>query len=231
MKEIPKPNLRAFHEQSKAKRALFSNCEAADEVTAAHIRKMLSEPDPILKDAEAAAERGDVDELLMLLDNTRELSFVWDNIFWLKALGQYERTLLSAYVDTRLNNSHIQLSLLKFMFKLVDRDALLAAGDPLPGSEPFTVFRGVAGRGARRRKRGISWTADKDKAIWFAKRFADTGLEKPAVFRAVIPAAKVFAYYDGRDEKEFLCDIDEDEKLKKVWPDVEGEPGRDSGPM
>jgi hypothetical protein len=218
MKEAPKPNLRAFHEQSKAKRALFSNCEAADEVTAAHIRKMLSEPDPILKDAEAAAERGDVDELLMWLDNTQELAFVADNIAWLKALGKYEHALLNAYTDTRLNLAGWQLSVLRFLFRIADRPALLAAGDPLPGPGAFTVFRGVAGTGAKRRLRGISWTADRDKAIWFAKRFVATGLAGPAVFQTEIEAARVYAYTNGRSEQEFLCDV-EGCKLRKVWTD------------
>jgi len=216
MKETPKPDLRAFYEQSKATMARLANCEATDEKTAAYIRKMLSEPDPILKDAEAAAERGDVDKLLALLSNTAELAFVCDNMAWLKALGKYEHALLNAYVDTRLNFSCWQVSVLRHLFQLADRPALLAAGAPLPGPGPFIVFRGVAGRGAKRRLRGISWTADRDKAIWFAKRFVPMGAESPAVFQAEIEAARVFAYTNEREEQEFLCDV-EGCKLSRVW--------------
>lgn len=214
--KTPQPNLKAFHEQSKAKRALMANCEAANEETAADLRKALSEPDPLLQYAEAAAARGDVDELLMWLDNTAELYFVLDNLAWLKTLGKYEHALFNAYVDTRLNFSHWQLSMLRFLFRHADRPALLAAGDPLPGPGPFTVFRGVAGRGAKRRLRGLSWTADRDKAIWFAKRFAVTGIEGPAVFQTEIEAARVYAYTNGRSEQEFICDV-ECCKLVKVW--------------
>ncbi len=210
------PNMREFHEQSKASMARLANCEAADEQTAAWLRKALSEPDPTLKAAESAAARGDVDELLCLLDNTRELSFVCDNLQWLKALGKYEHALFNAYVDTRLNFSRWQLSWLRFLFSNADRPALLAAGGPLPGPGPFVVFRGVAGCGAKRRLRGISWTADRDKAIWFAKRFAATGLAGPAVFQTEVEAARVFAYTNDRSEQEFLCDV-EGCKLVKVW--------------
>lgn len=216
MNKTPEPNLKAFHDQSKARMALLANCEAADEETAARLRKERVEPDPFLKDAEAAAACGDVDKLLMLLDNTSELAFVCDNMAWLKALGKYEHTLLNAYIDTRLNFSRWQLSVLRYLFKIADRPALLAAGDPLPGPGPFIVFRGVAGCGAKRRLRGISWTADRDKAIWFAKRFAARGLSGPAVFQAKIEAARVYAYTNGRSEQEFLCDM-EGCKLAKVW--------------
>ena len=176
----------------------------------------MHEIDDWLAIAEAAAARGDVDELMMLLGNTRELAFVWDNMAWLKAMGKYEHALLNAYVDTRTNFSCWQLPLLRLMFHSADRPALLAAGDPLPGPGPFVVFRGVAGRGAKRRLRGLSWTADRDKAVWFAKRFAKDGAADPAVFQSEIEAARVYAYCDERKEQEFICDV-EGCKLVKVW--------------
>jgi hypothetical protein len=211
------PNLKAFYDQSKAHISLLANATCENEETATEIRKMLSQPDPLLKDAEDAAACGDVDMLLCLLDNTSELAFVSDNIAWLKSLGKYEKALLNAYIDTRTNYSRWQLSVLKLLFNMADRPTLLAAGDPLPGNEPFTVFRGVAGRGSKRRLRGISWTADREKAIWFAKRFVEMGLVQPAVYQAVIPIANVYAYHNGRNEQEFLCDIDNGCHLKKVW--------------
>lgn len=216
MDKTPKPNLRPFYDQSKASMARLANCEAADAQAAAALRKALSEPDPLLQEAEAAAKRGDVDTLLMLLENTTELAFVCDNLQWLKALGKYEHALFHAYIDTRLNFSGWQLTLLRHLFRLANRPTLLAAGDPLPGPGPFVVFRGVAGRGAKRRLRGISWTADQNKAIWFAKRFAATGLAGPSVFQSEIEAARVFAYTNEREEQEFLCDV-EGCKLVKVW--------------
>jgi len=179
-------NLRAFHEQAAS---------AVD-------------PDHLLQMAEDAAAKNDAGMLLCWLDNTRELAFLLDNLQRLKALGEYEKSLLDAYTGTRLNHANMPLSVVQFMFCVADRSALLAAGDPLPGPGPFTVFRGVAGRGPQRRLRGLSWTADQDKAAWFASRFAGLGLANPAVLRTEIEAGRVYAYCNGRSEQEFICDVD-----------------------
>lgn len=208
-----KPKLDAFYEQTELNRKFLEQFEMTEEV-----RKVLAAHDLLLAKAEAAADAGDVDTLLAMLDNTTELAFVVDNIAWLKALGKYERALLSAYVDTKTNFSRWQVSVLKHLFAMADRPALLDAGDPLPGPGPFTVFRGVAGHGARRRLRSISWTADMEKAVWFAKRSAMMGsLPLPAVYETTVPVERVFAFYNGREEREFLCDIDAGSKLRRVW--------------
>jgi hypothetical protein len=206
--DTPKPNLKTLYEYSEASRKQFPQFQA--------------EPDTLLQISVTAAERGDVEGAMVYLCNTLRLAFVLDNIAWLKSLGKYEKTLFDSYTITRLNFQGWQLALLKQLFNMADRPALLAAGDPLPGAGPFTVFRGVAGKGAKRRLRGISWTADRDRAIWFAKRFAGRGLETPAVFCAVITAAQVYAYTNDRKEQEFLCDIGDGDKLRRVWPGAAG---------
>jgi len=107
---------------------------------------------------------------------------------------------------------------IRFLFELADRERLLQEGDPLPDDGPFTVYRGVAGHGAKRRLRGISWTASLDKAIWFAERFAESSkIEKPMVYQVTIMAEHVYVYSNDRNEQEFLCDISREMKLKKVW--------------
>lgn len=118
------------------------NCEAADK----ELRRMQAEPDPVLKMIEDAAEKQDPAEILMLLDNQWELKFVADNIEWLKALGKYETCLVEAYTGTRTNNTHWPTPVLKFLFECADRGRLLAAGEPLPPGDTFTLYRG-RGRG------------------------------------------------------------------------------------
>jgi hypothetical protein len=56
-------------------------------------------------------------------------------------------------------------------------------GDLLPGTGPFTVFRGVSGRGRARRIRGLPWTSSLSQAAWFAAR--GTGID-PAVYRTML---------------------------------------------
>lgn len=69
-----------------------------------------------------------------------------------------------------------------------------------PDRAPFTLYRGVAGIGARRRPRGLSWTASFDCAAWFARRYS---LPK-AVLRIDVEASDVLAYLTGRGEEEFV---------------------------
>lgn len=164
----------------------------------------------------------DVGGVLVHLGNTYRLPFVCDNMHALKKLGVYEEELLDAYSGTRTNFSNWQPSVLKLLFNIADRGRLLSAGDPLPAAGPFTVYRGVAGRGAKRRLRGISWTASLDQAIWFAKRYAEfPDIEKPMVYQTTVEIEQVYAYDNRRDEQEFLCDIPQDMKLKQVWSDKE----------
>lgn len=174
-------------------------------------RVFLDQPDPLLEMAEAEAARGDVWRLMLLLDNEYGMAFVVDNRRWLKAIGEYEKALLEAYTGCRTNHFIHSPSLLKLLFRFADRARLLTVA-PLPCNGPFRVFRGVSGRGKARRVHGISWTADKERAIWFAKRMS---LEQPAVFEAVIHAEHCYAYMNDREEQEFLCDIQC--PVRKVW--------------
>lgn len=74
----------------------------------------------------------------------------------------------------------------------------------LPKGE-ITIWRGVNDPDDGR---GISWTRDKDKAAWFAKRFARlNGKDKtPAVFEATVFPENVLACFDGRGEQEVVVD-------------------------
>jgi hypothetical protein len=67
----------------------------------------------------------------------------------------------------------------------------------------FTVYRGVAGMAGRtwRRKPHWSWTLEKDRAIWFAKRL---GGETPMLLTQRVDRQDVFALLDSRSEKEIL---------------------------
>lgn len=151
-----------------------------------------------------AFHRGDVEEFLSVLDNTERLRFVFDHRQALSNRGILEAALVSAWNQTRVNNCLFDPMTLEFIFLwLCDRDELWSAGDPLPHSGPFVVYRGVSGRGLLRRVRGLAWTASLDVACWFAMRLGD--LADPAVYKARIQADDVFFYANGRCEQEFVC--------------------------
>jgi hypothetical protein len=93
---------------------------------------------------------------------------------------------------------------------LADKTKLRAHSDPLPGPGPFTLYRGVAGIGARRGHRGMSWTASFDCAAWFARCYS---LPAPAVLRVEVEACRVLAYLTGRGEQEFVVDLPSGKRL------------------
>lgn len=169
---------------------------------------------PVMREqALKAWAEGDIGGVLISMDNELGLYFVRDNMITLIRAGLYEIALLRAYAICRTNWHSSPRYLMPLLFNAADRKKLIAAGSPLPGNAPFVVYRGVAGVGAKRRVRGVSWTADFEKAKWFATRYEH--LDKPAVFKAVVPLENVYAYYDERQEKEFLCNIPDDIKLER----------------
>src|SRR5208282_3991985 len=81
---------------------------------------------------------GDADGFLWSVPNKYAMQMVEGNVLPLLRRGIYEKALVHAITDTRTNNRHLPLTLFRDLFRLADRAKLLAAGDPLPGSGPFT---------------------------------------------------------------------------------------------
>lgn len=158
----------------------------------------------------------DVVGFLIQGDNLLGLDRVFLNLALLKELGIYESTLLHAYISTRTNNYGFSLSSLIFLFRLADRGRLRACGDPVPHAGLITLYRGVAGRGAARRVRGLSWTGKIEKAIWFANRAASMGLQDAAVYEATVPIDCILAYTNSRDEDEYLVALSPSIKTRKL---------------
>jgi len=162
-----------------------------------------------------------VSGFLITAGNEHSMALVSRNIEFLSARGLYEDALLDAFTAPHGNNSGWPAKHLRVLLKLADRDRLRACGDPLPGPGPFTVYRGVAGRGAARRVRGLSWTGDPGRARWFANRSGLCGLHDPAVFQMTIPASAVLAYVNEREEQEFLVLVPASVRVVRVAMDLD----------
>lgn len=67
----------------------------------------------------------------------------------------------------------------------------------------ITVHRGY---GVASCKLGWSWTLDRDKAVWFAERFAALDGVRPKVISGTCDKADVVAYFSRRDESEVVVD-------------------------
>jgi hypothetical protein len=158
---------------------------------------------------------GDADGFLCSAPNTYAMQMVEGNVLPLLRRGIYEEALVHAITATRTNNRRWPLSVFRDLFRWADRARLLAAGDPLPGTGPFTLYRGVAGRSERdRRVRGISWTGTLAKAAWFADR--GWGLTNPEVYRCVIEAKHVLAYVNDREEDEYIVLLPRSAMVERV---------------
>jgi hypothetical protein len=162
-------------------------------------------PEVLRPRASEAFEEKDAAGFLTLTDNELGLQVVADNFLPFQECALYEEALLHAWTGCRTNWCRYDPKVLLKLFAHTDRKRLLALGDPLPGPGPFILYRGVAGTRFRH-VRGLSWTADRDKAKWFAERYADLG--HPAIYQATVPANLVFVrIHDepfGRQEDEFV---------------------------
>lgn len=65
----------------------------------------------------------------------------------------------------------------------------------------FTIYRGV---GHVEASRGMSWTTDRERAIWFARRFAADDKRTPLLITANVRRIDVLAHYLGRNESEIV---------------------------
>jgi hypothetical protein len=159
-------------------------------------------PPRLHKQAQKAFEQGDVAGFSATFGNEQALDAVLSNRTQFQARGIYEAAIVDAYCAVRTNLHNWSTQKLEEMLLLGDRQKLLAAGGPLPGEGPFTVYRGVSGSGRLRRVRGTSWTGSLGVACWFALRF---GFPNPAVYQARVSAAGVYCYITQRKEQEFVC--------------------------
>ncbi len=90
-----------------------------------------------------------------------------------------------------------------------------------PGVEPpiesLTIHRGIDELG---KQRGVSWTLDRERAVWFARRFSFRG--PGTLLTAEIPPEHVLGIFHGRGEAEIVVDP---KRLRRVR--VEPVPPRD----
>jgi hypothetical protein len=153
--------------------------------------------------------------------NDHGLDLVDYNKGVLLGLGIYEEALLHAFTNVRTNTLAFPLRRLRLLFWQAKLQRLRKAGDPFPVPGPYTLYRGVAGRGTARRIRGLAWTSSEEVAWWFARRY--DSLPRPAVYRAIVPKRYIYAYTNDRQEQEYICLLPDTFPVKRV---TEGQPQR-----
>lgn len=73
------------------------------------------------------------------------------------------------------------------------------------------IYRGYLGAAA---VNGMSWTTDRDKAVWFARRFSSFIKEPMFVASGVISKTNILAYLLGRSEEEIVAVPEDIENIK-----------------
>ena len=77
----------------------------------------------------------------------------------------------------------------------------------LSDGTPVTVWRGTSVTNpecCNHMRTAISWTTDRDVAIWFANRLGIIGKNRGAVWEATIERSKIIAFTNDRDESEVI---------------------------
>jgi hypothetical protein len=183
------------------------------------IRLDLSAVDVALhRQAQEALLAGDITGFLSTTDPLRAWELVRANRGALSARSLYERAVIEVLTRCAMNNCHLPEPEIRIALRLLLRNQSrerLRVAYPLPGTGPWELYRGVGGRGAAQRVRGIWWTRELKAARWYAER---TGLEKPAVVRAVVPARYVLAYRNEGEEEEFMVLLPRSIRIEWVWP-------------
>lgn len=100
--------------------------EIADELKERIIKNQIQ----IEADIREFKESGNFGDIFMWLETDRCLAFVYMNYRQLLDMGIYEAALAEAFSRTKLNNAWMPIWLMRFLFKLADREKLRSQGDP-----------------------------------------------------------------------------------------------------
>ena len=156
----------------------------------------------VLEDAEGMRQiREYFKEKLEKCKNVQKILYYLQKQYRLVFL-QHVRNFLS---DEDPNSDvDVSVSELKRWFRSADKKYLMNQEEyqhylELP--DHLTVYRGIHKGG---NKKGLSWTMDRQKAIWFAKRFCSKG-DTCLLLSADIQKSEALAYFSGRNEEEIVC--------------------------
>ena len=163
----------------------------------------------------AEIDRGDLIHIFLLMNTPYHLVFLKYIEPYLSDKDLAER-LADVWVSTENPNQDADCTIpyLTKLFKRCDKRYLMTPEDyevyeNLP--EQFTVYRGVA---VGRAHNGLSWTRNKEKAIWFANRF-NTKSKRGYLLTTVVNKSDVLAYFNTRGEEEILVNANAKKYIKE----------------
>lgn len=160
-----------------------------------------------IKNTEEVIDESDLSNIYALINSPWKLT-------WLKFVkpylsgadfAEYLQLSWTMQENPNMDNNVSTATAIKW-FKSADKKALMEPEDyeywqNLP--EEVTLYRGVS---IGRKKYGISWTDDEEKALWFKARF-ERGGKKGSLLKVTVKKEHCLAYFDTRNEKEIVLDV------------------------
>ena len=154
------------------------------------------------------------DAVYMLLSKPYRLSWLEENYDLITDEKAYYEFLKDAYVDSEfpMSGFYEYEDLLKLFWHknypklMMDKDEL-AFYNQLPNE--LTIWRGIRVEDELDEENiGFSFTLDKEKAEWFAKRFSQDGRGTPMLIEAKVKKDKILSVFLNRGEEEVLVSPD-----------------------
>lgn len=144
-------------------------------------------------------QTGDWDEIT-LLGNTGESLYALDLVHDKIPSNQLYEITLDIYTDSRVSFAGHKKRILELR-KVRPDDYLKELPEELRQTDPLTVYRATQSMADRKIGTEISWTTNKNVAIWFYQRFPS---ESRHLYKATISKDKIIAYTNRRNEFEVL---------------------------
>ena len=173
------------------------------------------------QELDKAIEQQNWDKVFMLIEKPFRLNWLEENIDLIKDDKQYYNFLKDAYMMTEfpMNGFSNYRDLLDLFYArensklMLDKDELELLNS-LPNE--VKIWRGVKVDDVLDEDNiGLSFTLNKDKAIWFAERFAQAGVSQAILIEAVVKRDDILSIFLNRDEEEVIVNP-EDIKIKEI---------------
>ena len=160
---------------------------------------------------EAALLEGKIDDLINLIDMTDNKDHAQQHLLlkfadFISDPSKLFKLIIDVYVNDGYDFPKKLIRKAKEIAPLIPSEQRLAG---LPEGDPVKVWRGTLVSNPEctgKLKAAISWSTDKEVAIWFANRISNpyTNNEKGSVWEATIPREKIIAFEAGRNESEVI---------------------------
>lgn len=164
------------------------------------------------------------EDLILLIRKPYKLVFLKYTKEWL-SLKDFSTQLIEAWTIDEYANNNINVSknTLRTYLKNADKKHLMTKEEKSyleKIDDVVTVYRGLTEYNQNNIK-ALSWTLDKNKAIWFATRFSNyqeniKKEHKCFLYKAKIKKNDIFAYCDSRNEKEVILDYTKLIDIEKI---------------